>query len=541
MHKNPLFVEELAPARFGARRSFAETASPSSAVRPPGDYFAESEDCFHLAFEGAGIGMALISIDGHWLHANRHLCDMLGYTEKELLAKTFQELTHPDDLLTSLDHARRVLLGKNQHCRLEKRYLHRDGHAVWTRRTLSLIRNPKGEIRYFFATIENMGERLRAEETLRRSEEHFHQLAACAPIGIFLLDPAGNVTYTNPKCREITGFTGDEWKDWLHPEDREKTLATWTQAVCEGAEYHGEMRFVQADGSILWIQADMVPLRDAHRKMTGYVGTCVDITELKQLQQQLVEQNAGLEEETARSREASRLKSEFLTHMSHELRTPLNGIIGFSELLQDQKAGPLTPQQAEFVTDVLHGARHLLRLINDLLDLAKIEAGKMELSPEPFLLRDAIARVSACLQPLLREKNIAYSSAVRLEDDRVQLDRQKFKQILYNLLSNAIKFTPSGGHISLDVGLGEREDEIKVTVRDTGIGIKPEDLGRLFIEFEQLDPASNRLHPGTGLGLALARKFTAMHGGAIRVESEIRRGTSFIVLFPREVRGGEKQ
>ena len=532
MHKNPAFVDELIPALFGPRRSLPEAA---------GDLLLESEGCFRLAFEGAGIGMALLSIDGQWLHANRHLCDMLGYSEEELLVKTFQEITHPDDLLTSLDHARRVLLGKNQHCRLEKRYLHRDGHAVWTRRTLSLIRNFQGEIRYFFATIENLGERVQTEVARRQSEEHFHRLAACAPIGIFLLDPAGHAIYTNPKCREITGFTGDEWKDWLHPEDREKVLAAWTQAVCDGSEFHAEMRFVKANGAVRWIQADMVPMRDAQQRMAGYVGTCVGITEFKQLQQQLVEQNAGLELETARIREASRLKSEFLTNMSHELRTPLNGIIGFSELLQDQKAGPLTPRQADFITDVLQSARYLLSLLNDLLDLAKIEAGKMEIFPEPFLLRDAISQVSSCLQPLLQEKEISYSSAVHLEDDLVRLDCQKFKQILCNLLSNAIKFTPKGGRISLNVESEGPEDDIKVTVRDTGVGIKPEDLGRLFVEFEQLDLASHRPNPGTGLGLALARKFTAMHGGTIHVESEAGRGTSFIVLLPREVPAGEKK
>ncbi len=172
-----------------------------------------------------------------------------------------------------------------------------------------------------------------------------------------------------------------------------------------------------------------------------------------------------------------------------------NGIIGFSEILFDQKPGPLNPQQLDFLSDVLHSAQHLLQLINDLLDLSKIEAGRLELIPELFSLREVIAEVSGVVNPLIENKGLSYSITINLEDDKVQLDRQKISQILYNLLSNAIKFTPALGTIVLRVT--SHDDNIEVAVCDTGIGIKPENLTKLFVEFEQFEIDLSHSHQGT--------------------------------------------
>jgi signal transduction histidine kinase len=258
---------------------------------------------------------------------------------------------------------------------------------------------------------------------------------------------------------------------------------------------------------------------------------------LKVLQLQLLERNAALETETRKAHEANRLKSEFLANMSHELRTPLNGIIGFSEFLVDQKPGPLNAQQVEYINDVLNSGRHLLQLINNLLDLAKIEAGYMELQPERFSVREAVQEVSGVLTPLVKAKGIVYTAPVELSDDFVVLDQQKFKQVLYNLLSNAIKFTPDGGRIELRVrdAAGGR---IELAVSDTGIGIAPGEIGRLFVEFQQLDSGASRRFPGTGLGLALTKKIVEMHGGAIRVDSLPGRGSTFTVSLPRAIAKG---
>ncbi|HMJ25421.1 MAG TPA: ATP-binding protein, partial [Pyrinomonadaceae bacterium] len=230
-------------------------------------------------------------------------------------------------------------------------------------------------------------------------------------------------------------------------------------------------------------------------------------------------------------REANRLKSEFLANMSHELRTPLNGIIGFSEFLIDEKPGKLNPKQNEYLKDVLNSANHLLQLINDVLDLAKVEAGKMELNPETFSLFKAVDEVCAVIKAIAHKKQITLAIEISPDLAELHLDQQKFKQVLYNLLSNAVKFTDAGGKVEI---IGSRRDRnsFQIAVKDTGIGIKKEDLNRLFREFEQLEAGTARRFEGTGLGLALTKKIIEFQKGSIDVQSEFGRGSTFTVVYP---------
>jgi signal transduction histidine kinase len=252
--------------------------------------------------------------------------------------------------------------------------------------------------------------------------------------------------------------------------------------------------------------------------------------------------NAKLEQEiTDRERierqllEANRLKSTFLASMSHELRTPLNGIIGFNELLVDEKAGALNEMQKECVNYSLISGRHLLQLINDVLDLSKIESGKMELNVESFELSSAIEEVYVVASQLASKKNQTIDRTVSPLLHHIRLDRQKFKQVLFNLLSNAVKFTGDGGRIWIVI---EPHDPstLRVQVRDTGVGIKSEDLDKLFTEFTRLQAGARRDQEGTGLGLTLTKKLVDFQGGHITVESEWGKGSLFTVLLPAEMK-----
>jgi len=228
---------------------------------------------------------------------------------------------------------------------------------------------------------------------------------------------------------------------------------------------------------------------------------------------------------------ASQMKSEFLANMSHELRTPLNGIIGFAEFLADGKPGPLNPKQQEYLGDILTSGRHLLQLINDVLDLAKVEAGKMELHLENFSFREAVEEVCAVARPISQKKHIQIEVAIAPELGGVTLDQQKFKQVLYNLLANALKFTDEEGKVGIYAHLLGAH-QVEVQVRDSGIGIKAEDLSRLFTEFEQLDSGIARRFEGTGLGLALTKRIVEFQGGHITVQSELGKGSLFTVVLP---------
>ena len=240
---------------------------------------------------------------------------------------------------------------------------------------------------------------------------------------------------------------------------------------------------------------------------------------------------AELRDAKERAELSDRAKSDFLANMSHELRTPLNGIIGFSEMLVDEKGGPLNPQQKEFLTDILTSGRHLLTLINDVLDLARVARGKLELKPQTFSLREAIAETCSIVKPMADEKNVAIDVDARVENDIVTLDPVRFKQVLYNLLSNAIKYNCDNGRVKVAVWM-DKPKQIRLQVKDTGMGIKEEDLPRIFYDFVQLDIGSAKVHPGAGLGLALTKKILEEQRGSITAESEVGRGSTFTVVLP---------
>jgi signal transduction histidine kinase/DNA-binding response OmpR family regulator len=263
-----------------------------------------------------------------------------------------------------------------------------------------------------------------------------------------------------------------------------------------------------------------------------------EVAERRTLADQLEAQNRTLQEQSLRVQEATRLKSEFLANMSHELRTPLNAIIGFAELMHDAKLGPVSPTHRECLDDILTSSRHLLQLINDVLDLAKIEAGKMEFRPEEVSLAKVVGEVRDVLRTLTARRRIRLTVDVGPGLDRVYLDPGKLKQVLYNFLSNALKFAPEGGRVTVRAS-PEGDTHFRLDVEDNGPGIKAEDLPRLFAEFQQLDTGTAKPHQGTGLGLALTRRIVEGQGGTVGVRSVTGQGSVFHAVLPVRAPGNQ--
>ena len=368
---------------------------------------------------------------------------------------------------------------------------------------------------------------------------------------VWTAKPDGNLDYYNQRWFDYTGMTLEQTRDWgwqpvLHPDDLLNCVDRWTKAFTTGSDYQVEYRFKRAaDGAYRWHLGRAFPMKNQRGEIIHWVGTCTDIEDQKCAEESLREARAGLEQRVRertnelviakeRAESANAIKSEFLANMSHELRTPLNGVIGLSSFLATQKPGPLNPKQQEYLTDILNSGRHLLLLVNDVLDLSKVEAGKMELFPEEFSAQHAVQDVCAILAPEAKRKQIAVVTAISLPCDRLILDQQKFKQVLFNLLSNAVKFTEHAGRIQVSADHDGRS--LSLRVQDSGIGIKAEDFGKLFVEFQQLDSGAARHYQGTGLGLALSRKIVEFQGGAITVESEHGKGSLFTVLLPCQVK-----
>jgi signal transduction histidine kinase len=250
------------------------------------------------------------------------------------------------------------------------------------------------------------------------------------------------------------------------------------------------------------------------------------------LEQKVKERTSELEIARLQAEAASRAKSDFLANMSHELRTPLNAIIGFSEMMKDGMAGPLSETQKEYLTDIWDSGRHLLSLINDILDLSKIEAGKLEFELSEFNLRELIDRSLVMFKEKAMKHNIKVKAEVEEGIENIEADERKIKQVMFNLLSNAFKFTPDGGSVSVRARRIEAGDFVEISVEDTGIGISEEDQKKLFQPFQQLETVLSKKHPGTGLGLAICKSIVELHGGRIWVESEVGKGTRFIFTIP---------
>ena len=339
----------------------------------------------------------------------------------------------------------------------------------------------------------------------------------------------------NPSWEKALGFTTKElmakpYLELIHPEDRASTTAEEGRLQNREVTFAFENRYICKDGSYRWLLWNAVSVPEQQL----IYAVARDITELKGSLQQIAQQNQELELRNREVERATQLKSKFLATMSHELRTPLNAIVGFSDLLGDETAGLLNEKQKRFVNHIKQGSAHLLQLINDILDLSKIEAGQLDVRCEDFRVEDALPEVLSTIRPLALAKNIQVLQEME-DTGPVHADGVRFKQILYNLLSNAVKFTPKDGRVEIDCF--EDQDQICISVIDTGIGIRPQDQHVIFEEFRQVEGTGNQ--EGTGLGLAITKRLVERLGGKIWLESEFGKGSSFTFTLPAAPTGSE--
>jgi PAS domain S-box-containing protein len=356
---------------------------------------------------------------------------------------------------------------------------------------------------------------------------------------IVSMDHLGNIVEFNPAAERTFGHPREEaigrsLADLLIPEsmrERHRQGLARYLATGEGPVIGKriEVSALRKDGSECPVELAIVAIEyDGPPMFTGFLR---DLTAQRTAEAARL-RSLQIEEENKQVQEANRLKGEFLANMSHELRTPLNSIIGFAELMHKGKVGPVSDTHAEYLGDIVTSSRHLLQLVNDVLDLAKVESGKMDFRPEPVDLSKLVAEVRSILRELAGSKRIRIDTGVHPDLTMVVVDPARVKQILYNYLSNAIKFTPDVGLVTVEIK-PEGAALFRIDVTDTGVGIAEEDLGKLFVEFQQLDAGLAKKYQGTGLGLALTRQLAESQGGHVGVRSMVGVGSTFSVVLPR--------
>jgi len=413
----------------------------------------------------------------------------------------------------------------------------KDGSAVYVGITAKAVRDGDGNIEYIAASHKDLTQ-LKILSQGKLLEARYLGLLESMPDAIVMVNHTGRIVLVNGQAQEMFGYAKDELLgkpiEVLLPQRFRKDHAGHRARYFAEPKIRAmgaglELFACRRDGTEFPVEICLSPLRA--QEGTFSMSAIRDITDRQKLQEELRRTNEELQQQNRSVQQANRLKSEFLANMSHELRTPLNGIIGFAEIMHDEKVGPIAPDHKEYLADILTSARHLLQLINDVLDLSKIEAGKFEFMPQEIDPSIALGEVRDIVRTLAAKKRIRLEFDTHPSLATVVADSRSLKQILYNYVSNAIKFTADDGSVKVTLR-PDAPGYFRIEVTDTGVGIKPEDLGHLFIEFQQLDSGGAQRFAGTGLGLALTKKIVEAQGGRVGVQSVPAQGSRFYAILP---------
>ena len=496
---------------------------------------------------------------------------MLGYSAAEVVDKiTPAELSDPRELIEraqalSIELATPIAPGfealvfkasRGIEDIYELTYIRKDGSRFAAMLSVTALRDAEANIIGYLLigtdnTARHQAEEERTKLDQRIRDQHFYtrSLIESNIDPLITTDPRGIITDVNKQTEALTGCTRDEligapFKNYFT--DPARAEAGIHRVLAEGKVTNYELTARARDGTLTVVSYNATTFHDRDRKLQGVFAAARDVTELKRFEQTLQQKKVA--------EDASRMKSEFLANMSHELRTPLNAIIGFSEVLRDGLVGALTDEQRGFVGDIFSSGTHLLALINDILDLSKVEAGKMTLDLEPVDVASLFVSSLSIIREQAAARGIHLVIDVATDIGPLHADARKVKQIAYNLLSNAVKFAVDGGEVTLrarrvprgEVGQlsgtwkgrsfplasSEFSEFMEIRVTDSGIGISTEGLQRLFEPFSQIDSGLARKFEGTGLGLAMVKVLAELHGGAVAVESSVGEGSHFWVWLP---------
>ncbi len=521
---------------------FTDTTAP----RNTEELLRVSEERLRLALTAAKQGLYDRNIQTGDVVVNPEYATMLGYdptTFQETNTQWIDQL-HPDDRAPTIKTYQAYIRGEISDYAVEFRLRARSGDWKWILSLGKLVSwDEDGKPLRMLGTHTDITALKQAEADRWQAQQVLSELKLLENVldvvlaGYWDWNFASQVEYLSPGYKRMLGYEDAElpnepslWRRLIFPEDLPKVLDCLERHIQSQGQipYHSEVRYQHKNGSLVWvICSGQVIEWDEAGQALRMVGCHIDITDRKLTELQLQQTNEKLIQ-------ATHLKSEFLASMSHELRTPLNAILGMNEGLQDEVFGSINARQLQSLKTVERSAAHLLELINDLLDVSKIEAGQVELYLSTADLETLCVSSLAFVQQQARTKQIRLELKLPTALSNVMLDERRIRQVLINLLDNAIKFTPVGGCVTLEVQEPQLDpSHLRISVIDTGIGIAAENFQKLFQPFMQIEGGLNRQYEGTGLGLTLAQRILELHGGQILLTSELGKGSCFSVLIPR--------
>ncbi len=476
--------------------------------------------------------VSVADVSGRIIHVNDKLCEISGYSRQELMGKNHRILKskHHDQVFFKILWET-ISSGKVWHgvlCNLTK-----DGDEYWVDSTIVPFIDEKGKPYKYVSIRTNITELRVNERRLKRSQDF-------ANIGTWDWNINTGKMYWSDRIWSLFGYAKDKTKMSydnfiyaVHFDDRQRVMDAITSCVEHDMEYDIEHRVVWPDGSVHWIHESGDVVRNKEGYPQQMLGVVRDITKIKESEKNII---AAREE----AENANRAKSQFLSSMSHELRTPMNAIMGFSQLLKINKSEPLTDQQEKNVDEIMVAGKHLMSLINEVLNLSKIESGHIDLLCEAVLLKDVITESLHLIEPLAQKKGIRIDVKINnkkiefnmLDDftDSVVIDKTRLKQVLLNLMSNAVKYNNENGRVTISYSK-KNNNRFRISIMDTGNGLSEEQQSRLFIVFDRLGIENSGIE-GTGIGLVITKKIVELMGGDIGVESQVDKGSEFWIELP---------
>ena len=494
-----------------------------------------SENRFAATFEQSSLGMALVALDGSFLRINQTFSDLTGIARDRMSEHHYREIMPPDAVATAPESAQKLLDGEVKSLSLERQLCHQNGESRWAQFTVSrVVDEIWGD--YLLVQVQDIEERRQQNERLRLLESvavHANDsilITAAEPIDAE--DNGPTILYANEAYLKMSGYTLDEVigktprimqgpdTDSAAREEIRRALKRWKPVVVELLNY-------AKDGTPFWVELSIVPVTDEKGWYTHWISIQRDVTARKETEAALIRTRDEADRARDEAEAANRAKSEFLSRMSHELRTPLNAILGFGQLLELEAQNESDRESTE---QILRAGRHLLELINEVLDISRIETGRMAMSLEAVSVSEVARETLDLVRAMAAQYGISLrADAVSNSPVSIVGDRRRVKQILLNLASNAIKYNRVGGNVTFALEWAEDAERVRVCVTDTGLGIAPEKRERLWVPFDRLGAEMTGIE-GTGIGLALSYRLAQAMGGRLDMRSETYGSTFWLEL-----------